>query len=130
MADAEIIAGEARLHRAVRALAAQSGTPAEQIVDWLCDGGLAQMALSHFAQGQHGEREQMTDKWLEDAFKRALFLANCQPEDPAANVLRGFANRVLQQFGDREGMRDALNVAYTRHKDEQAAPGVKGLDRG
>lgn len=62
------------------------------------------------------EPEQMTDEWLEGAFKRALFLGNCAPEDPAANVLRGFANRVLQQFGDREGMRDALNIAYTRSK--------------
>lgn len=43
------ITGEARLHRAVRALATQSGTPAEPLIDWLCNGGLAQMALSHFA---------------------------------------------------------------------------------
>lgn len=68
------------------------------------------------------EREQMTDQWLEDAFKRALFLGNCAPDEPAANVLRGFANRVLQQFGDREGMRDALNVAYTREKAAAGAP--------
>jgi hypothetical protein len=72
------------------------------------------------------EREQMTDKWLDDAFKRALSLASGAPDEPAANVLRGFANRVLQQFGDPEGMRDALNVAYTRSK---TSDGVEASDK-
>lgn len=43
--DAETVAGEARLHRAVRALATQTGAPVDKMIDWLCNGGLANMML-------------------------------------------------------------------------------------
>jgi hypothetical protein len=65
------------------------------------------------------DREQMTDEWLRSAFNRAMFVGSNRGgnEDETVNdVLRGFANRVLQQFGDREGVQDALNIAYTKHK--------------
>lgn len=72
------------------------------------------------------DRERMTDEWLRSAFNRAMFVGSNRGgnEDETLNdVLRGFANRVLQQFGDREGIQDALNIAYTKHK--AAASAVK-----
>lgn len=73
------------------------------------------------------ERAQMTDEWLRSAFDRAMFVGSNRggDEDEALNdVLRGFANRVLQGFGDRQGMADALNIAYTKHKATRVGEGT------
>lgn len=83
--------------------------------------------------GAMAEREQMTDEWLRSAFDRARFVGSNRggDEDEQVNdILRGFANRVLQQFGDRQGMADALDIAYTKHKAAQAARGVRACAPG
>lgn len=46
---AEAIAAEARLHRAVRAVASQAGESAEDTIEWLCNGGMAQLFECHFS---------------------------------------------------------------------------------
>lgn len=40
---------EARLWRAARAVASQAGEPADKFIEWLCNGGFAEMAISHFS---------------------------------------------------------------------------------
>jgi hypothetical protein len=63
------------------------------------------------------EREAMTDDWLKDQFKAAMVVGG----ESVPNILRGFANRVLQTFGDREGMRDALNIAFEKSTSQPVA---------
>lgn len=45
---AESIEMEARLSRAAGVVAAQAGQSHQEFVEWLCNGGFVQMALSHF----------------------------------------------------------------------------------
>jgi hypothetical protein len=70
------------------------------------------------------DREQMTDEWLDAAFKRALIVSG----DTTGNLLRGFANRVLQSFGDGKALREALDIAYARHTDARAAQEAGALE--
>ena len=45
----EAIAAETRLQRAVRAVASQAGESAEDTIEWLCNGGMAQLFECHFS---------------------------------------------------------------------------------
>lgn len=64
-----------------------------------------------------GAPEGYSDAWISEQVNRTLML--CGDED-LLNVFRIYGNRVLMEFGDREGMHRAFSEAHARDNAEPA----------
>lgn len=64
--------------------------------------------------------EAMTDKWLEDAMLRSATITKAN-EGTWADMLRGLANRVLQQFGHAGAIHAGLSMAYSQQREARDA---------
>ena len=53
-----------------------------------------------------------TDKWLLDQMKLAAMLAQGENGLEETRFARGFANRVLMSFGDKDGIYKALSTPF------------------
>jgi hypothetical protein len=73
-----------------------------------------------------GATEGYSDAWIAEQVKRTVMLTG---DEDLMKVFRIFGNRVLMEFGDREGMHQAFAEAHARDHAEPAPESATGTPR-
>lgn len=78
---------------------------------------------------EEARADKMTDAWLLETWERNMkvMLMRDGEDGPAVNLLRGFANRVLQFAANPKTLHEALSIAFVEHK---AAAAIREAAKG